>query len=110
MSRPPAAEHWRVYDDGETIRCKDIDGEPYAGGRRYRFVDTDGGAELSLLIEPVGAESAVSDLESAMPYSKVDAAGRTPGEQPSYVLHLAGIALPRIDSPRKVRLSGGIDL
>jgi len=52
LSRPAAAVHWRAYDDGETTRGTNIDGEPYTTGRRYRFVDANGRETLSLTLDP----------------------------------------------------------
>lgn len=107
LSRTPAANHWRAYDDGVTCRCTDSDGEPYAGGRRYCFVDATGREALSLLLEPVGTESTVPESVPTLPATQPTPAA---GEQPSYLLRLVGIALPSIHGARRVRLNSGIDL
>jgi hypothetical protein len=105
LSHPPAAKHWRAYDDGEATRCQDEDGKPHAGGRRYRFLGSDGQEAISLLLEPLGAGPGVTD---AVPTASAPVGGST--EQPLFVLRLVGIALPRIGGSRQVRLREGVSL
>ena len=111
LSRPPAADHWRAYDDGETCRCVEIEGEPYAGGRRYRFLDAMGRETLSLLLEPPESESNAPASSSTLPITEPGpGAARPAGLQPSHLLRLVGIALPGIHGARRVRRANGVDL
>jgi hypothetical protein len=101
LTRPPGAEHWRAYDDGETCRCTNGDGEPCATGTSYRFIDAHDHEALSLLLEPIATESAITDPEPNAPSHEITSTSPlgtpTAGRQPSYVLRLTVIALPRID-------------
>lgn len=116
LSRPPAAALWRAYDDSESSRCMDLNGEPFGnGGRRYRFVDGRERESLSLVLEPIAVEQA-ADAEAGVtgnPVNGAEAAFTTPLDAPpapSYLLRLVGISLPRVDGAHRVRLSGGIEL
>jgi hypothetical protein len=119
LSRPPAAALWRAYDDGESSRCLDLDGESLSdGGRRYRFVDARGRESLSLLLVPVTPTSSAPDSPASPNAPHMSAVINEPdraalsddGAEPSYVLRLVGIALPRVDGAQRVRLRDGIEL
>jgi hypothetical protein len=109
LGRFANAHDWHAYDDGASLRCIDEDGEPYPGGRLYRFIGTAGQDVMSLLVEELRRQDAESS-PAPTPSADTEASATETGPDPLLALRLVAYALPRIDGPHRIIRQDGTDL